>query len=97
MKYHIDFTKPFEKQQQKLFKRNPQLRFKFRRTIQMLGNDPFHVLLHTHKVESARYGERWSSRVTGDIRIIWDFVGKSQARILALDVGGHSGKRKVYN
>ncbi len=39
------------------------------------------------------YGEVFSSRVNGNLRIIWIFwtTGK-----VVLDIGGHSGKNKVY-
>lgn len=61
-----------------------------------METDPKAPSLKSHMVNSSRHGKRWSSRVTGDLRIIWDF-NKDKINILdILDLGGHSGKNKVY-
>lgn len=44
---------------------------------------------------------RFSSRVTGNLRIIWRYAEKEgslkELQIISLvDVGGHSGAKKVY-
>ncbi|MBU0619257.1 hypothetical protein KKD62_03415 [Patescibacteria group bacterium] len=44
-----------------------------------------------------KFGERWASSVTVDLRVIWDYDRKKKLTILVLSLGGHSGKRKVYS
>jgi len=39
----------------------------------------------------------FSSKVTGDLRIIWNFNEDQIQVIDLLDIGGHSGNGKVYS
>jgi mRNA-degrading endonuclease YafQ of YafQ-DinJ toxin-antitoxin module len=66
------------------------------KVLQELSIDPFNVKLRTHKVESRLYGYVYSSRVSGDLRILWIFEDENDLIVLLLSVGGHSGKHKVY-
>lgn len=93
--YHIIFTKPFLKKVSSLTKKNNSLQKKLKKGLYALAYDPFHSSLNTRKVNSKKYGHRYSSTVTGDLRIIWDF-GDQNLTIIALDFGGHSGKHGVY-
>jgi mRNA-degrading endonuclease YafQ of YafQ-DinJ toxin-antitoxin module len=61
-----------------------------------LAENPKHSSLHSHKVNTLAYGQRWSSSATGDIRIIWDYDNENRLIILLLDIGSHSGTHKVY-
>lgn len=61
-----------------------------------LAENPKNPSLRSHKVNTLAYGQRWSSSVTGDIRIIWDYDSENRLIILLLDIGGHSGTHKVY-
>jgi len=38
----------------------------------------------------------YSSKVTGDLRIIWNFDKNNNLFLILLDLGGHEGKNKVY-
>ena len=38
----------------------------------------------------------FSSRVTGNIRIVWDYSENEINVIDVFDIGGHEGKDKVY-
>ncbi len=96
MKYLLTATRTFEKRSSEIVKRNPQIKNKLTLVLETLSNNPFHIRLMTHKVISKRYGRKYSSRVSGDIRIIWNFAGKKSIVILLLDIGGHTGKRGVY-
>jgi len=95
MKYRVSTTKNFEKIFQKLTKKNNQCADRIISVLEQLENDPFYKGLYTHKVRSKNYGIAFSSRVTGNIRIIWSFI-EGNTVILALTVGGHSGGRAVY-
>jgi mRNA-degrading endonuclease YafQ of YafQ-DinJ toxin-antitoxin module len=88
----------FKKKVKKLLKADIQIKPTFQKVIEILEKNPFSPSLKTHKVISKNYGEAYSTRLTGDLRIIWQFGDKNdEVRILnLLDVGGHSGTNKVY-
>lgn len=69
---------------------------KLNKTLKILAQEPFYPSLHTHKVISKNFGEQYSSRVTGDIRIIWCFHENHVLTLLVLDIGTHSGSHRVY-
>ncbi len=94
--YSVYFSASFVRILKKLVKGNQILRRKAKKTIKKLGDNPFDKGLKTHKVKTRQYGNVYSSKVTGDIRIIWIFVENKKAVILALTIGGHSGKHDVY-
>ncbi len=72
------------------------LKKKIDKALRFLEIDPQYPSLQSHKVESARFGHRWASWVTGDLRIIWDY-DQDQLRVLnILGLGSHSGKKRVY-
>jgi mRNA-degrading endonuclease YafQ of YafQ-DinJ toxin-antitoxin module len=90
--YKLIFTGYFKKKLAKLIKHNPKVDQKIETTLQLLSVNPLEQKLCSHKV-----GEYWSSRVTGDIRIIWIYGEDREVRVLELfDIGGHSGNRGVY-
>ncbi len=95
--YRIVLTLTFVKQFKKITKKIPELQAKVLRQLHILSKNPKYPSLNSHLVETRNMGQRWSSRVTGDIRIIWDYSEKRKLTINAIDIGGHSGKRKVYN
>jgi mRNA-degrading endonuclease YafQ of YafQ-DinJ toxin-antitoxin module len=90
MIYTIRTTKYFDRKFRKLKRKNKSLALEIQKTIKILQRDPFDIRLRTHTVEDI-----WSSRVTGDIRLRWDFIDKKTI-VLLLNVGGHSGKNRVY-
>lgn len=64
--------------------------------IKKLAENPNNPSLKSHKVDTPKFGKAYSSRVTGDLRIIWEY-SKGGFQILdLLDIGGHSGKGGVY-
>ncbi|HWY79592.1 MAG TPA: hypothetical protein VNW29_04490 [Candidatus Sulfotelmatobacter sp.] len=94
--YILLFTKDFDESYIKLTKGNIETQKRIQKAITFLRQDPFYPSLRTHKANSKNYGEKWSSWVTGDIRIIWDFDSEEQLTILLLTIGRHSGTQKVY-
>jgi len=88
--YEIIFTKPFLKQSARIAKNNKGLQGRITKVLNLLSEDPLYPALKTHK-----YQDKFSSSVTGDLRIIWKY-GNRRLTILALDIGGHSGKHSVY-
>lgn len=97
MIYKVNATEKFDREYVKLTKRNLSLKQKINDVIEILAIDQFSSVLISHKVQTVSNGVRWSSRVTGDIRIIWDYDPDKNIKIIDLwNLGTHSGSNKVY-
>jgi addiction module RelE/StbE family toxin len=94
--YRINTKPSFDKTYKKLIKKDAALKSKVQKVFELLSENPNYPSLKSHKVQTPNFGECWSSRVTGDIRLIWDFDEDDNVIILVLDIGGHSGSSKVY-
>ncbi len=90
------FTKNFDEIYGSFVKGNAEIEQKVRKALHFLQQDPHYPSLKTHKTNTRNYGEKWSSWVTGDIRIIWDYDSKERLVIILLDLGKHSGSQKAY-
>lgn len=90
------FTKTFNSSYKHIVQNGKQVEKKAEKALALLQQDPLYPSLKSHKANTKHYGERWSSWVTGDIRIIWDYDSEDRLILILLDIGGHSGKRKVY-
>lgn len=95
--YQLEKTTHFVKRADILIKSNFALRNKLAKALKYLQSDPFQPSLKSHKTSTRLFGHKWSSSVSGDIRIIWDFSDQNTIIILLLDIGSHSGKHQVYN
>ena len=93
--YTLNFTDKFFRKAKKLIKKNQSIKPRIDKTILLLEVDVFYPSLKSHKVNT-KEGERFSSRVTDDIRMIWKFHKKRAYVIDVMDIGGHEGKDKVY-
>jgi mRNA-degrading endonuclease YafQ of YafQ-DinJ toxin-antitoxin module len=82
--FAVEFSASFKKQYQKLVKNNSVLKKRVDVALVKLCEDPENI---SHIV-----GKYWSSRVTGDIRIIWEYK-KGELVLLLLKIGGHD---RVY-
>jgi len=96
MTYKIRYHSNFEKSLLKITKQDKLLQERVIKVLLLLVENPNYPSLKSHKVQTPNFGECWSSRVTGDIRLIWDFDEDDNVIILVLDIGGHSGSSKVY-
>lgn len=94
--YKLTTTRYFDRTYETLVKKNRLLEKKILKVFHFLKDDPFYPSLKSHKANTKNYGERWSSWVTEDLRIIWDFDEHNNLIILLLDIGKHSGVKKVY-
>jgi mRNA-degrading endonuclease YafQ of YafQ-DinJ toxin-antitoxin module len=92
----LRFTKYFAKKLAKLIKNKTLLKTSIRNTLYLLEQNEFDPRLRTHKVIGRQVGECYSSRVTGDIRILWKRDKEDWIILDVLDIGGHSGGSKVY-
>ena len=91
----IKTTTTFDRSYKRLSKKNSFLNSIVPEVVKKIRRDPFETSLHSHKVISRNHGLVYSSRVTKDLRILWIEQDKGIV-IMLLDIGGHSGKNKVY-
>lgn len=93
--YKLEFTQKAARKYKKLVLNNKILQKRIQEALVVLIVNQFDKGLATHKVKISNYGLVYSSRVTGDIRLIWEYDG-DQITIILLDIGGHSGSSAVY-
>ncbi len=89
----INLTPQYRNQIKKITKKNSRLVAKVVATLKKLRMDPLGLGLRTHIVNTSSIGKVYSSRVNGDIRILWRF--ENGDIILLLTIGGYSGSTKV--
>lgn len=89
--YRLSPTPFFKRKYRKLTTKNSILKEKIVATLKYLQVNPFLLNLQTHKVNSRIKSGVFSSRVTGDIRIIWEFSQEDIQVLDLLDIGGHDG------
>lgn len=77
-------------------KREVLLEKRIKKALKLFEKDPYYPSLKTHKVNSRLFGKKNSIWVTGDIRIIWSYKEGTIEIVDILDIGGHTGKGKVY-
>lgn len=90
-------TKSFDSEYLKLVRRDKKLESRIIKILKIIANDPFDGCLNTHKVSTRNFGAKFSSKINGDLRIIWDFDEGNNLVLVLLDIGGHSGSKRVYN
>ena len=89
--YTISYTKSFERKYGKLIRNNKKLSSRIDLVIDQLKMNPYSQPLKTHKVGYDKlFGELWSSRVTGDIRIIWVKHHDYNYHLVLINIGGHN-------
>ena len=72
-------------------RRQPELQARVERTLQQLAEDPFHPILHSHKLKGKLAGV-WACTVDYDNRILFEFVQNPESgeeEILLLTMGTH--------
>lgn len=95
--YSIEPTKRFRASYKKIVRKDKKMSKRIQKVVDLLQFNPYYPSLKTHKVQTRSYGERYSSWITGDTRLIWDYDENNRLILLLLDIGGHSGKNRVYN
>ncbi len=94
--YTLNLTSHFNKKYEKLIKNNSILFNQIIHCLELLQVHPLHPSLKSHLVNTSQFGKVWSSRVNGDIRILWNYNTDGKLVILLLNIGGHSGSKSVY-
>jgi mRNA-degrading endonuclease YafQ of YafQ-DinJ toxin-antitoxin module len=94
----LKFSKSVSKSIKKYIKGNSKLEKSFIKTLEILRLNPFHNSLNTHKVDTKRNKDVWSSRINGDWRVAWIFDEETKsAIIICVEIGTHSGSSQMYN
>lgn len=91
-------TPTFKQTVQVITLNNPTLKPKIVSTLILMQNNPFYSGLKTKKVYTKKYGQKWSSVVKNDIRIIWDFYQEKgiSRKIRLLTIGTNKEPLRVY-
>jgi mRNA-degrading endonuclease YafQ of YafQ-DinJ toxin-antitoxin module len=94
LEYALAYLKVYKKHVQK----NQLLSKSLQKALETLRQNPFHNSLKTHKVDTRRNRDVWSSWVTGDWRVVWIFdLDAKKAIIICLEIGTHSGSTQIYD
>jgi len=70
----------------RLIVEDPNLRDKIEESILLFKNNPDDTRIRNHSLHKSMDG-KWAFSITGDIRIVYVWVGKKTVRFLA--IGGH--------
>jgi mRNA-degrading endonuclease YafQ of YafQ-DinJ toxin-antitoxin module len=89
-------TPTFDEAYKRLIKGDQEKEKRAKKAVKLLRIDPFYASLKTHKVTTRHFGKRWSSFITGDLRLIWDFDETKSHIILLLTIAKHSGSHREY-
>lgn len=89
-------TSTYDEAYKKLIKGDQKKEKRAKKAIKLMRTDPFYPSLKSHKVNTRNFGERWSSWITGDLRIIWDFDEAKKQIILLFTITKHSGVHRKY-
>lgn len=87
-KFTLEYAPSFSRDSKNL-KNNHKLQEKLRIALKLLSEDPFHPSLRTHTVNTSELGKVRSSRVTGDLRLIWDFKNSKRITLILIRLQGH--------
>ncbi len=80
----------FDKDYRELIKENPDIKVEAAKRIILFSGNPLDTRLKNHRL-TKRLRSKWAFSITDDIRIIYEWKGKTTARFLA--IGRHY---KVY-
>lgn len=94
--YILHFASSFDSTYKILIKSNKELEKRTEKALRLLKNDPFYPSLKSHKVNTRSFGEKWSSFITSDLRIIWDFDQEEKLILLIFAITKHSGSHREY-
>ena len=94
--YVLRFVSTYPPTHKALIKGNKVFEKRTEKALKLLKKDPFYPSLKSHKVNTRNFGEKWSSRVAGDLRIIWDFNEKEKRIIILSAITKHSGSHREY-
>jgi mRNA-degrading endonuclease YafQ of YafQ-DinJ toxin-antitoxin module len=96
MSFIFEIDDYFARKYRKLISLDKKLKAKIDLIFGLLGENPRNPKLYSHKVNTSKFGVCFSSKISGDIRLIWRYKNGELEILELLDIGGHSGKNSVY-
>ncbi len=94
--YVLRFASSFDSTYKVLIKGNLDFGKRTEKALRLLKSDPFYPSLKSYKVNTRNFGGKWSSWITGDLRIIWDFDEMEKQIIVLFAIAKHSGSYREY-
>lgn len=94
--YILRFHDSFKPTYSAIAKGNLEKEKRTRKTLNLLRQDPFYPSLKSHKVKTRSFGEKRSSWISSDLRIIWDFDPEEKMRITIFAIVTHTGTHREY-
>ncbi len=94
--FEIYTTKSFDSKARTYKKKSLENKKRLKKFLYLIRSNPFYPSLRTHKVESRGFGKKFSSRLGGDNRVIWDYYKGNLRVLILMNIGGHEGQGKVY-
>ena len=94
--YILRFLDSFKHTYNAIVKGNQEKEKRKKKALNFLRRKPFCPSLKSHKVNTRIFGERWSSWISGDLRIIWDFDPEGKMRIILFAIVTHTGTHREY-
>ncbi len=95
--YRLRLLGSFKQSYKETIKNNKKSEKRIRKTLHLLAIDPHYPSLKSHKVNTKHFGKKWSSWVTGDLRLVWDFSKENKKTINLFAISSHSGTHSEYN
>ncbi len=80
--YVLRFLDSFDPTYKQIVKGDQEKEKRTKKALNLLRQEPFYPSLKSHKVNTRSFGQRWSSWINGDLRIIWDFDPTEKVRII---------------
>ena len=94
--YTLVSTPTYDNAYKKLIKGNQEKEKRTKRAVKLMRTNPFYPSLKSHRVITRNFGKKWSSWITGDLRIIWDFDEAEKQIVILFTITKHSGSRREY-
>ena len=87
MVYEVKFTETFQKKALKFLKSHPDAFDRYKKTLILLGDNPFHPSLRLHKLQG-KHEAYYSVSITMSYRMIIEFLVVDK-EIIPLSIGTH--------
>lgn len=87
MPYTVKLTEEFQRKTLKFFKRHPDAFERYKKTMVLLSENPFHPSLRLHKLQGKK-SDYHSVSITMSYRMIIEFM-ITENEIIPLDIGTH--------
>lgn len=94
--YSVISLPKYDEAYKKLVKGDREKEKRAKKAVKLMRIDPFYPSLKSHKVITKHFRKCWSSWITGDLRIIWNFDTDNRISIYLLTIAVHSGTHKEY-